>query len=101
MATLFRVVGALGFDSFTTTERDALNAQERLFIFNSTTGQFEIYLSAVWYGLLLLDADGQVSSTQHGSIIAGDRHPEYVRFAAPEEITAAWELAPGGSTKAR
>ena len=98
MPTLFRALGALLFDGITTTERDDLNAKERLFIFNTTTNQFEINLSGTWYGLLLLDSDGTISSGHHGSK-SGDLHVEYARTAAPEEITASWVLASGGSIR--
>ena len=89
MPTLFRALGSLLFDGITTTERDDLNAKERLFIFNTTTNQFEINLSGTWYGLLLLDSDGAISSAHHGNTV-GDLHTEYARTAAPEELTASW-----------
>lgn len=99
MATLFRNLSALVFDGFTTAERDALNVQERMMLFNITTGRFEIFLAGAWYGLLLLDVDGNISSAQHGAL-GGDLHPEYAQIAAPEEITGGWLLKSGGSLKA-
>ncbi len=100
MATLFRNLSALVFDGITTAERDALNVQERMFIFNTTTQQFEVSLSGIWYGLLRLDTNGRISSAHHGAIGSGDLHGEYARVAAPEEITTGWLLKSGGSVKA-
>ena len=99
MPTLSRALGALLFNGITTTERDELSANEGLYIFNTTTNQFEISLSGTWFGLALLDVAGNIGSTQHGTINTGDLHTEYARIAAPEELTASWALRAGGSIR--
>lgn len=98
MATKFHNLSAPVFNPYTTAERDALNAQENMLLFNSDTNQFEVYLSGVWLGVLVLNADGNISAVQHG-IQVGDLHPEYASISAPREITTAWLLKSGAIIK--
>lgn len=99
MTTVFRTVGPIVLKPYTTAERDALNAEEGMFLRNSTTNQFEAYIEGAWRGLLLLSAAGEISTTQHGTFAADDLHLEYARIGAPEEITAVWILGDGGSLR--
>lgn len=100
MVTQFRNLAALVFDAFTTAERDDLNAQERMLIFNSTTGQFEVHLNSEWRGLLLLDSEGRITTNHHGVFGGDDLHGGYAQVQVPEHITAAWLLGSGGSIRA-
>ena len=91
--TLFSAVPALVFDGFTTAERDALDSpQERHVIFNTTTLDLEIHLSGVWYPFLRLDANGQITAAQHGSIATA-----YLRRDVSGDLDAAWRIGEGGS----
>lgn len=96
--TVYRSVGPLVFDPFTTAQRDALNPKERMLLFNITTGQFEVRYEGAWRGLLLLDIAGKITAAHHGELW-GNLHPEYAQIAVPEQITAAWVLAEGGSLR--
>lgn len=98
MATKFQKVDALVFEGLTTAQRDALNAQENMFILNIETGRYETYIGGVWRGVPILDTDGKVSSSQHGSH-TDDLHPPYANIAAPEEITTGWLLVSGGTLR--
>lgn len=96
--TVFRNVGPLVFEPFTTAERDALNAKPGMFIWNIETGQFEVYYGGGWRGLLLLDTAGKITAAHHGQLW-NDLHKEYGQVAVPEVITAAWVLGEGGSLR--
>ncbi len=103
MTLSFHDVQAIRFRPYTTAERDAQTQVENLLILNVETGQFEVYLgeppNGQWHGVLRLDIDGTITPAHHSLFVNGDLHNEYARIAAPEEITTAWRMAPGGSIR--
>jgi hypothetical protein len=94
MATVWTPLGALVFEAFTTVQRDALSAQERMVIYNSTSAQFEIYIGSDWKDFA--EYIGTIGATEHEEITSGDLHPQYADPQQPEEITGSWALLSGG-----
>lgn len=92
--TKWITLGTISFEPFTTAQRNALVAQERMVIYNSTTGQFEIYISGAWHEFA--DYIGSVSAAEHEQIPTGDLHPEYVHAQQSELISGTWLLQSGG-----
>ena len=50
-------VNRIGYNAYTTAQRDALTATAGDGIYNSTTGRFEVYDGAAWHGRVRLDGD--------------------------------------------
>lgn len=103
MATFFHDIQAIKFKGYTTAQRNALTLLENLFILNTETSQFELYLgeppNGQWYGILRLNPDGTITPAHHGPFVNGDLHNEYARTQVPEEISGGWKLVSGGSLR--
>ena len=51
------VVNRIGYNAYTTAQRDALTASAGDGIYNSTTGRYEVYDGAAWHARVRLDGD--------------------------------------------
>jgi hypothetical protein len=94
MPTIWTPIGALVFRGYTTAERNALTAQERMVLFDSDLGYFVIYADGDWQSYS--EYIGTIGASEHEEITVGGLHPEYAHPQHPEVLTATWSIADGG-----
>jgi len=80
------VVNRIGYNAYTTAQRDALTASAGDGIYNSTTGRFEVYDGAAWHGRVRLDGDTMTGPLQSSTFRASP--------AATVTITGATNATP-------
>ena len=85
------VVNRIGYNAYTTAQRDALTATAGDGIYNSTTGRFEVYDGAAWHARVRLDGDTMTGALTAPAVTDLSLGPVYVVTRAPYNAKAdAW-----------
>ena len=96
------VVNRIGYNAYTTAQRDALTATAGDGIYNSTTGRFEVYDGAAWHGRVRLDGDtmtgdltvtkGTGTATGKTSVVLNVNTTSRATTGTSEEVLATYTL---------